>query len=257
MRRRTAIFLVLAVASLGAGAYVGIRTSGSAERAKVSAPARKTAQLPDAAPHRSTAARPARRHATRKRAHARHRAHKRRTRSAAHRPHRASRKRVHSAPSPADRADRDPGLGGLTGGEPAPIASHPQPVASPQVAVATPSVPEPAVPVSLPPGTTIGTVLDIIGAVTGAGPSPSAPAGDPAPQDCPASSSGPGSASSGHASGKSGSEDTAAAHTGASDIVSAIVDALCASNQATPDHKGETGAGGDGSAQRSGPGNGK
>jgi len=262
MRRRTAILLCLAVVSVGAGAYFVIGALSGDEPAKAGAPARATAQAASGAPAAFADDRPILERGTREPAHERHPSQKHRSRSTAHRSHRSSHKRADTAPSRAP--EHDPGIGGLTGGEPAPDPKPAAPVPSPAAPVpAVPQAPAPAVPVPSPPQTTIGQILDLIGAVTGAPGSSSPAAPGQLPQDCPASSSGPGSGSTTHDQGKSGSDpgksagdDASGSQSGTADLVSQIIDALCAGAQANPDHKGENGTSGGGSGDRSGPGDG-
>ena len=148
-------------------------------------------------------------------------------------------------------AVKDPGLGGLSGGTPAPGGgAKPVPAPTPVPTIVPPTAQAPLPSVSVPAGTTVATVIDLITEKTGQAPvttlPPAAPVvPDTTTVDCTTSNSGSNrSGSTPGGSGKSGDD-----HSGSSkdDLVTAVVQALCGDAAAS--------GGGDGDGDdHSGPG---
>ena len=145
----------------------------------------------------------------------------------------------------AQPAAEDPGLGGPSGGYPAPGGGSKPVVAPTPVPTIVPSTAQTPVPsVSVPAGTTVGTVIDLITEKTGAPPATTLPPSTPVVPntttvDCTASNSGSNSSgSTPGGSGKSGDD-----HGGSSkdQLVNAVVQALCgdaAASVGADDHSG-------------------
>ena len=146
-----------------------------------------------------------------------------------------------------EQAEPDPGIGGPSGGTPAPGGgSSPRPIVAPTpVPTVVPST-TPTPSVSVPAGTTVGTAIDLITAATGAAPKTTLPpSASLVPEstviDCAASAPGAKSADD-----RSGSNKD--------DLVRAVVDALCTGATTPPaDTKNHSGPGNGSPDDRSGP----